>query len=258
MSPSPFRLGAALAAAAFIGGVGATAANAAFDDVDERSPFGEQIQNVQEAGIATGFPDGSFRPTEDLTRQQAAAWLSRSTTRVGLDILLDEDGNPAGELLTPADPTNTIAQVAISSPAASTGGGWVVIQGSAGGTVPATSLGNCPCGVDLVVRNGADEIVGRGALTMLGSAGDDERAYIGGITTSPILAVIPLAGGASDTFTLEATLVDRDGEVYLGAAMFGSYVAMADGAPDQWTGESAPDATDGVESVVPDIVFGSS
>src|SRR5262245_52175250 len=66
---SPVRLGLTAAAALLIGSLGATAANAAFNDVPPENQNSEHIANVQDAGIATGFADGSFRPRDALTRQ---------------------------------------------------------------------------------------------------------------------------------------------------------------------------------------------
>ena len=75
------RTALALAAAGLVGGMGATAANAAlFPDVPTEGRFGDHVANLQEAGIATGYADGSFRPAADINRRQTAAWIDRSTS----------------------------------------------------------------------------------------------------------------------------------------------------------------------------------
>src|SRR5262245_19560358 len=90
---SPTRLGLTVAAALLVGSVAATATNAAFDDVPPENHSAEHITNIQEAGIATGYADGSFRPRDALTRQQAANWIDRSAARVGLDQYQDGIAN---------------------------------------------------------------------------------------------------------------------------------------------------------------------
>jgi hypothetical protein len=34
---------------------------------------------VAHAGIATGYPDGTFRPDNQITRQAVAAWMCRTS-----------------------------------------------------------------------------------------------------------------------------------------------------------------------------------
>ena len=48
-----------------------------FTDVDESTPHYKDIVWMKEAGIANGYPDGSYRPYSALTRGDAAAFLHR-------------------------------------------------------------------------------------------------------------------------------------------------------------------------------------
>lgn len=52
----------------------------AFTDV-ANSPHRDGISAVAEAGIAGGFPDGSFRPNDPVTRGQTATFIHRAKTR---------------------------------------------------------------------------------------------------------------------------------------------------------------------------------
>ena len=106
-------------AASLAGGLVATAAGATFDDVNENGPFAEHITNVQEAGIATGFPDGTFRPTNPINRQQAATWIDRAASRTALDFADQADEHAP---VSPGDPTRDLATIEMSSPAAGDGG----------------------------------------------------------------------------------------------------------------------------------------
>src|SRR5215204_1371192 len=81
----PSRIAAIALVSSLGGGLVATAAGAAFNDVPAEARFAEHITSVQEAGIASGYSDGSFRPTNPINRQQAAAWINRSASRSALD-----------------------------------------------------------------------------------------------------------------------------------------------------------------------------
>jgi hypothetical protein len=66
---------------------GAAVASHDFGDVPDTSPFHEDISWMADAGIASGFPDGGFHPTDPVSRQTLAAFLHRmsgegSTPRV--------------------------------------------------------------------------------------------------------------------------------------------------------------------------------
>lgn len=49
-----------------------------FDDVDYRSPHAPAINELAEAGIVQGRPDGTFAPAERVTRAQLASFLGRA------------------------------------------------------------------------------------------------------------------------------------------------------------------------------------
>lgn len=54
-----------------------------FPDVGAGHPFATEIENMSEAGITGGFPDGTFRPSSPVTRQSMAAFMGRGLGRVG-------------------------------------------------------------------------------------------------------------------------------------------------------------------------------
>ena len=53
-----------------------------FTDVGNSHPFVEEIAEVAGAGVARGFDDGSYRPSQPVTRQAMAAFLSRAGSSV--------------------------------------------------------------------------------------------------------------------------------------------------------------------------------
>jgi hypothetical protein len=246
---SPKRLGIVLAAALLVGGLGASVATAAFDDVSPESAFAEHVENISEAGIATGYPDGTFRPRQPINRQQAAAWIARSAGRIDYDFhVAGPESSPLGELnaavaesvgvgnegmestgppLTPASPTRTMATLDVNSGAAGGDAGFVVIDGAVyGATENATGAG-CPCAVDVLVLDGDDQMVGWARLTVPGAAEDDERTEHGPMASAPIASVIPL-DGTQDEIRIVATLVDADvAGVLVAGVLNASYVPFA-------------------------------
>ena len=54
-----------------------------FSDVPADHPFAAEIEHLAEAGIAGGFNDGSYRPSQPVTRQSMAAFLGRGLGRAG-------------------------------------------------------------------------------------------------------------------------------------------------------------------------------
>jgi hypothetical protein len=242
----------ALVAAGLIGGLGATAANAAFDDVPTEGAYTDHITNLWESGVATGFSDGSFRPAADMNRRQTAAWIDRSAARVSVSELLDGDEAP---VLDAEHPTATINTVEMTSPAAGDGSGWVSLQGGVGG-VAVEGGENCPCTVLLYLRDGDGAVVGRGVMTV-----DDPEGGLA-FSTANVFAVTPLEAGEVETYSLDVELVDTDVSVVLAGALYGTYSPLADDSTeatefeDDSSAGTASEPTDPVESVVPEIPFG--
>jgi len=242
----PIRIAAVALASSLVGAVGVTAANATFDDVSESSQFAESITNVQEAGIATGYNDGTFRPRNALQRQQAAAWIDRASTRSTLDFA-DESGEHAP--VNPNDPTRELATIEMSSPSVGDGGGWVTLDGYVAAATQAADGTGCPCAFDVRVVNGDGDDVAIGAMTAPGPAMDDERP-VGPVGIAPVQGIVWLPAGETETYTLEITLVDGDvGNVFVAGTLSGQYTPMADGDPTVH-GESSSTAGDPV-SLVP-------
>lgn len=73
----PARLAAAIlvVVVTFAGGV--AYASHDFDDVPTTNPFHDDISWLTSTGVTEGFPDGTYRPGEPVTRQSMAAFLRR-------------------------------------------------------------------------------------------------------------------------------------------------------------------------------------
>lgn len=83
MNPVPRRrartsLGALLLATTLLGAAAAGAGvSQTFSDVSPSHPFSAEIEQFASAGISTGFPDGTYRPSQPVSRQAMAAFLAR-------------------------------------------------------------------------------------------------------------------------------------------------------------------------------------
>jgi hypothetical protein len=60
------------------GGVPCESTQPYFKDVDQSQPFFRHIQKLYEAGITKGWPDGTYRPYENIRRAAMAAFLIRA------------------------------------------------------------------------------------------------------------------------------------------------------------------------------------
>jgi len=103
----------AVAAVASLFGMTAAWAYTPFFNDNEGTPFQYEIDWLGSTGITNGYPDGSFRPTQNISRQALSAWMQR------LYNLRDDTGvaNSATSFLTASttsvDVTNAIAVVRV-------------------------------------------------------------------------------------------------------------------------------------------------
>ncbi|WP_242682243.1 S-layer homology domain-containing protein [Herbiconiux sp. SYSU D00978] len=67
----------------------------AFSDVRESDPDHDSIRWASEVGISRGYPDGSYRPDEVVSRQAAAAFLYRAFSTAGSSA---PEADPAGDV----------------------------------------------------------------------------------------------------------------------------------------------------------------
>jgi hypothetical protein len=70
----------------------ARAGSQRFTDVGANHPFHQQIDWIAGNGIASGFPDGTYRPGAPVSRQAMAAFIGRTSDSFRL---IESVGNPA-------------------------------------------------------------------------------------------------------------------------------------------------------------------
>ena len=80
---------------AIIGQMGATETDdgSPFGDVSADANYAPYVAWTAENGIVPGFADGTFRPDENVTREQAAAILYRYMQYIGADVSVGENTN---------------------------------------------------------------------------------------------------------------------------------------------------------------------
>jgi hypothetical protein len=144
----------ALVALVISGGV--AVAGGGFTDVPPSYPFADEIDAIAQAGITTGFNDGTYRPGDPVSRGAMAAFMGRGFGRAAYGV--DSDSNPA-------DNTNTSgAQVQITAGATGTGTtGYVVVQGTA---QMSTAEADCQCTLAMEIVDVTDNVFGSTRTSM--------------------------------------------------------------------------------------------
>jgi hypothetical protein len=133
---------AVLAASLASGGTYAMA-NHVFDDSTDNQAFHDEVGRMSLAGCATGFPDGTFRPQDNVNRQQFAAWMVRCGGRVSHAV----DFNSAN--LSGAG-TNLVS--AVMEPGFVGVGTTGYVSGQANVQVYVPLPTTCPCRVNFSIR----------------------------------------------------------------------------------------------------------
>lgn len=200
-----------VAAVATAGAGGAAYATHQLTDVGDGHPFHDEIAQLVDAGITTGYVDGTFRPGEPLTRQAMAAFLIRGLPRIAFasDVVTSStNGQPV-----------TVVDVEITSPAAGGSGGYVVVDART--TAYALQGVACPCNVSLDVARTTDgEPAYAPRYSTIGAGGE-----LGAVTHLADVAVFPIEPGATERFALRAAFHDADlGDLSLNGRLLATYV----------------------------------
>jgi hypothetical protein len=175
---------AAVALVAGLLGGSAAVAGTAFTDVGSGHPFANEIYAIRDAGITTGYNDGTYRPGDPVTRGAMAAFMGRGFGRVAFD---------TGSVNNPANATDTnVAEVTITPGATgSEAGGYVVVTATGTATY---STAKCQCAFSLSIFDvdGGDEVAG---ISNNATTSASASTFSGSTTY-----VFPIAAGNENTY----------------------------------------------------------
>lgn len=68
-----------------------------FSDVPNSHPFHDQIGDMAASCVSTGYSDGTYRPSDEISRQAMAAFLSRGLTRAYQSTTVGSPFEPFGD-----------------------------------------------------------------------------------------------------------------------------------------------------------------
>jgi hypothetical protein len=163
-----------------------------FSDVSNGHPFHDEISAIADAGITTGFEDGTYRSGAAVSRGSMAAFLGRGLTRAGYD---------EGSSSVASAAFQTLGEVDMERGAAvgSGDGGFYVVTA----TVEVATTGvasHCPCTVTAFVDvpGLADEQV----IGVLGAPADNSGRARESLTLHAVVPAGPDLPGTE--FTLQA------------------------------------------------------
>lgn len=191
---------AALTALVTIGVAVPTAVWAAvsFSDVPPTHPFYNDINAVAGAGIANGFPDGSFHPSDPVTRQALAAFSHRAGSRI-------QGGNDTFEALKPGY-SKQVTTATMDAGAVASGAGFVHVSASGRVSLSRQILPlptGCPCTVEIGLYDSHSHLASTYVTivsTQVDSNGEQELPWA-------LDRVVSMRGGSSETFRVVATLI---------------------------------------------------
>jgi hypothetical protein len=169
---------------------GVVVAGGGFVDVGPSHPFRTEIDAIVEAGITTGYEDGTYRPSAPVTRGAMAAFMERGFGRVAY---------ASGTFAVPNPDTDVYGagEVQITSGAAATGAGRVALTGNV--SVRTEDPGTCPCAIEVHIR---DQTTGQTSPLMYDTLGGDADEFTNAATSSSLSWVPTVPAGATRTYTL--------------------------------------------------------
>lgn len=216
MSSRPLRPLAVVLGVVLLAGVaafgGAAYASHQFSDVPNEHPFHDEIGAMADAGITTGFGDGTFRPSQPLTRQAMSAFLARGLGHVAL--AADSTTLIPGSVATSTD-TLSLAQVTSPAPE---GSGWGLIEVDI--NAETQDVAGCPCRINVQLSDGTTNS-GLRSLTV-GGANDEAGSAAAAMTVTHLFA---LPGGATRTYQAVVSLGDTDvSQVVVRSTLTAQYV----------------------------------
>jgi hypothetical protein len=197
---------------------GVAFANHTFPDVSTNSPFHAEIANIVGAGVATGFPNNTYRPTDPVNRQQMAAFINRSGGRAG-------SCQETQQATVSNSPIN-LCEIEITAGATQNGGGFVVLNASVSGSRSGAAPDSPPAITGLITDGSNFSPSGQTQLGDENSASGPIKGHVSATWVAPI------AADETETFTVRAVFFG-DGPIDFDTHMTAVYVPFGpDGGND--------------------------
>lgn len=172
-----------------------------FSDVPVTHQFYDEIEEVADAGVVTGYSDGTFRPGDPVSRQVLAAMLAR-----GLGRSVDSTNQLN---LTNANKLAEVTAVTMYPPGATGGTGHIVLDANA--TFVTNDMAECPCTVRAWIEKGNTRISEVSVETVADVAGEGGTAYANlSVNANVDVTAQKLYPLGSNTYTLVAEMVDAN------------------------------------------------
>jgi hypothetical protein len=194
-------------------------ANHQFNDVPTGSFFHDEIAAIFDAGCASGFEGGEFRPGDPTTRGQFTFWLNNCGGRVAL-------GNNGMKVLA-TNAEQILGTAEMTAGALPSGGGFVVALASAQASTSDCAV-SPPCVIEFRLKKNA-AIVETFSLALTEQSPD----------SGSMQAVFPVGGGSDTTVQLAA------------AGNLGTNTVLADGSVTLLYVPFAGDGTGGGQEDAP-------
>jgi hypothetical protein len=186
-----------------------------FLDVPNTNQFHTDIERVSDARITGGCGGGNYCPSQNVTREQMAAFLARTGGRVGWG-----RSGSAFQLGTTPDQAAVLATVSLKPGNLTGGTGFVLLQASGAAYVFSTT--GCPCAVRYVLgRPFGNSAYGYAQIT---AAVGTEGASISLVDDVPT--------GVEVTYQLRAWVEGGTGVVYASGSVTALYVPFSEDGDD--------------------------
>lgn len=190
---------------------GAVYASHQFSDVSNTHPFHDEIGAIADAGITTGYDDGTYRPGTDVTRQAMAAFMERGFGRVAFS----ETSTSLS-----SDESTVLTTVSVDAGATGGGNGFVLVTGHLEGNTGNAAA--CPCQLNLTINDvGTGTTANERVFVQLpGQA--DESGFARVDATAQQVYLLP--ADSTGEYNLTAWLNDSDGSANVSAELTAVYV----------------------------------
>ena len=189
-------------------------ASDAFTDVPGSHLFHDEITAIKNAGITTGCTATTYCPDASVTRGQMAAFMTRGYGRVASNNVVAaslDNGSDGGYV--------TELSTSVTAGAKGAGSGFVLVQANLGAYT--FTEANCPCQIEIRIRNATTGSVGPTSFVWVGGTADEDGIAMG---AGAVSAVFTIPAGATHVYEFQAVVDDANGSISAYIDMWAEYL----------------------------------